>query len=363
MFPRVPQQIPGFRVRVRPTRERFRVRGPRNQVSFARGLLVPTFLVLASLANGPAFGDQLATKLKQQVNEILAGRRPLAEVELNVIGGRPDRGHLTVYGSGVGIWNREKQFALTPDEHKELLKRLVTSGLFEMPERPRPAKETEPSPDAPAILRSVGVRIGDLERVVAQTDRVWTLPALEALVADLFKLCEKPASKGTGASTLTEGLEKVAEGKLAPETLLVVLNLPPVAAGKSSKAANGFVAALEGGALTWSEQVPGEPAVTVRSALSAERIRSLAALLARSGLEKLPVNLYRERYVDLTSTVLGRVKTLQARNFAGLKPGKHPAQQEALETIIEAVLALGPPPSQGLPPGASAAGKPEGALR
>ncbi len=318
-------------------------------------------LVLFSLANGPALGDELATRLKQQVNEVLAGQRPMAEVTLDVIGGRPDRGHLTVYGSGVGILNRQKQFSLLPEEHRELLKRLVTSGFFEMPERPKPAKETEPSPDAPAILRSVGVKVGDLERVVAQNNKVWTLPALDALVADLFKLCEKPASKGTVASTLTDGLEKIAGGKLAPEALLVVLNIPPVAAGKSSEAANGVVAALEGSALTWSEQVPGKPAVTVRSFVSAERIRSLAALLARSGLEKLPGNLYRARYVDLTSSVLGRVKSIQARSFAGLKPGKDAAQQEALEKIIEAILALGPT-GQGPPSGTPTVGKAEGAV-
>jgi hypothetical protein len=329
--------------------------------SCRRSLIVPILLVLLSLGNGPALGDELAMRLKQQVNEVLDGQRPLAEVTLDVIGGRPGRSSLIVYGSGVGIWNREKQFSLTPDEHKELLKRLVASGLFEMPERPRPAKETEPSPDAPAILRAVGVKIGELERIVAQSNRVWPLPALDALVADLFKLCEKPASKGTGASTLTDGLEKISRGKLAPETLLVVLNLPPVAAGESSQAANGFVVAVEGGALTWSEQVPGRAAVTARSLVSAERIRSLAALLAGSGIEKLPGNLYRARYVDLNSTVLGRAKSIQAREFAGLKPGKLRAQQEALEKIIEAVLALGPT-GQGPPPGVSAAGKPEGAV-
>lgn len=357
----VSQEIPGARVRVWQTRERSLARGLRNRGSLGRGLIVPILLVLLSLATGPALGDELATKLKQQVNEVLAGQRPLAEVTLEVIDGRPGRGRLTVYGSGVGIWNREKQFALTPDEHKGLLKRLVTSGLFEMPERPRPVKETEPSPNPPAIIRAVGVKIGDLERVVAQTDRVLPLPALGALVVDLFRVCETPASKGRGASSLSDGLEKIAGGKLAPETLLVVLNLPPVAAGASSKAANGFVVSLEGGELTWSEQVSGEPAVTVRSPLSAERIKALAALLAESGIEKLPGNLYRERYVDLTSTVLSRVKSIQARNFVGLKPGKHPAQQEALEKIIGAVLALGPP-GQGLPPAASAAGKPEGAV-
>ncbi|HYN43994.1 MAG TPA: hypothetical protein VE129_19615, partial [Thermoanaerobaculia bacterium] len=235
---------------------------------------MPILLVLTSLANGPVLGDELATRLKQQVIEVLEGRRPLAEVTLNVVGGRPDRRSLTVYGSGVGIWNSEKQFTLTPDEHKELLKRLVASGLFEMPERPKPARNVEMNP--PVVVRSVGVRVGDLERFVSQNDRVWPLPALETLVADFFSLCEKPASKGTGASTLTDGLEKVAKGKLAPETLLVVLNIPPVAASATVPAANGVLAVLDGGRLQWTEQAPGKPADAVPVPIPAERLRSLA---------------------------------------------------------------------------------------
>ncbi|MBK9087588.1 MAG: hypothetical protein IPL90_00470 [Holophagales bacterium] len=320
---------------------------------------MPILLVLFSLADGAALGDELATRLKLQVNEVLAGQRPLAEVTLDVVGGRPDRRSLTVYGSGVGIWNREKQFALTPDEHKELLKSLVASGLFEMPERPKPARSVEMNP--PVVVRAVGVKVGDLERVVSQNDRVWALPALETLVADLFKLCGKAASTGTGASTLADGLEKVAKGKLAPETLLVVLNIPPVAASASAPAANGVLAVLDGGALKWTDQAPGKPAEAVPTPISAERLRSLAALLAEAGFDKLPPNLYRERYVDLRANVLNRVHSIQARKFAGLDSSKSLPQQKALEKIIEAVLALGPQ-GQGRPPGVPAAGKPEGAL-
>ncbi|MRR11355.1 hypothetical protein EG835_02465 [bacterium] len=101
--------------------------------------------------------------------------------------------------------------------------------------------------------------------------------------------------------------------------------------------------------------------MAVTAPISAERVRSLAALLAGSGFEKLPPNLYRERYVDLRSTVLGRVHSIQARKFAGLDPSKNATQQKALEEIIGAILALGPP-GQGRPPVASAAGKPEGAV-
>jgi hypothetical protein len=307
-----------------------------------RSLVVAVVLALVSSANGAARADVLATTLEKRVEEVLAGQRPLSEVKLEVVGGRPNRGSLVVYGSGVGVWNQEKQFVLAPEEHKELLRRLLAAGLFEMPERPRPERKAGPSPNAPVIVRAVAVRVGELERVVAQNDRVGTLPALEALVSELFALCEKPASRGTGASSLTDGLRKIAEGKLAPETLQLVLNIPPVAARAAEKARDGILVVLDGGVVTWTEQAPGSAGVAVPVPVTGERLRSLVSVLAGSGLEGFPVNLYRTRYVDLNVRVLGRARAVQARAFVGMDPAKHSAQQAALEKVIRSILALGP---------------------
>lgn len=327
------------------------------------GVLVASLLLgLVSFPSGAARGDELATTLRKRVEEVLAGRRPLSEVRLEVVGGRPNRQSLVVYGSGVGIWNQEKQFVLAPAEHKELLRRTVGAGLFEMPERPKPERNVEPSPNAPVILRAVAVRVGELERTVAQNDRVGTLPALETLVAELFRLCERRAAGGTGAATLTEGLRKVADGKLALETLQLVLNIPPVAASAAQKSANGVLVVLDGGVVTRTEQAPGSAGVATTVPVTAERLRPLVKLLAGSGIETFPVNLYRERYVDLNTRVLGRARVVQARKFAGMDPAKHRAQQAALENVIQSILALGaeaPADSAG----ASRAGEPAGGSR
>jgi hypothetical protein len=325
-------------------------------------VVLPVLLTLVTLASGVARGDELASSLKKRVEEVLAGQRPLAEVRLEVVGGRPNRRGLIVYGSGVGIWNQEKQFALAPEELKELLRRTVAAGLFEMPERPRPERSAEPSPNAPVIVRAVAVRVGELERIVGQNDRVWTLPALEALVAELFGLCEKQASEGTGAATLTDGLQKIAQGKLAPETLQVILNIPPVAAGATERAMTGVIVVLDGGVLKWTDQAPGSAGVAVPVPVTGEGLRSLVSVLAGSGLEKLPVNLFRARYVDLNVRVLGSSRSVQARAFVGMDPAKHSAQQAALEKVIQAILALAPEGS-GKTAEASRAGEPAGGGR
>ena len=307
----------------------------------ARVLVASSLFALVSFSSGAACGDELATTLRKRVEEVLEGERPLSEVRLEVVGGRPNRQSLVVYGSGVGVWNQERQFDLAPALHKELLRRTVLAGLYEMSERPKPERNVERSPNAPVIVRAVSVRVGELERTVAQNDRVGTFQALETLVAELFLLCEKPASGGTGAATLTEGLRKIADGKLAPETLQLVLNIPPVAASATQKAANGVVVVLDGGVVTRTEQAPGSAGVAVTVPASADRLRSLVNVLARSGIETFPGNLYRERYVDLNARVLSRARVVQARKFAGMDPAKHRAQQEALENVIQSILALG----------------------
>lgn len=309
-----------------------------------RGLKGVTVMMLAVivLAAVPAGADELGSQLKQRVTEVLAGTRPLSEVRLDVVWASRGRNSLTVYGSGVGVWNQEKQFKLSSRQHKKLLERLVERDYFAMPERPKPTAAPERVPQGPRVLRSVTLRVGDLERSVLQTDRVPALAVLESLVGELFDLCESEAGKGFGAASLADGLSKVAKGELAPETLRATLNLPPIAASGAQPAQAGVIVTVEGGVLTWTSLVTGGLPASVRSTPSAERVRALADVLSKQGFSAFPVNLYRARYVDVGVTVLNRSHSVMARPFAGLDPGKHAAQQEAMEKVIDAVLALQP---------------------
>jgi hypothetical protein len=94
--------------------------------------------------------------------------------------------------------------------------------------------------------------------------------------------------------------------------------------------------------------------VPVRLTPAADRLRALADLLNQQGFMAFPVNLYRSRYVDVGVSVLNQSHSTMARIFAGLDPSKHAAQQEALEKVIEAVLAL--TPSGGATPASASAG-------
>jgi len=306
------------------------------------GLAVVAFLALGI---PDARADELGDALKGRVQEVLDGKRSLAEVRIEVVAGRPNRRGLTIYGSGVGTWNQEKQFVLSPDTHRELLKKLLASGLFDMPEKPKPPRQVEMNP--PVVVRSVGVRVGELERTVSQNTRVWPLAALEQLVADLFELCRPAVERGTSAVTLTDGLEKVAAGKLAPEAFSLVLNIPPAASGPN---ADGLLAEIEAGVLTWRVQPPGKAPPVVRRALTSEQIRGIAARIAAADFERFPPNLHRERYVDLRTAVLNRVHSVQARRFARPTPADSTDRQKALDELVAAVRALEPSEAAGEEP-------------
>lgn len=288
-------------------------------------------------------GDELASQLKQRVGEVLAGSRPMSEIRVEAVWNRPDKHDLIVLGSGAGVWNLNKQFRLTDREMRAMLQLLVSRGYFELPEHPKPTKASDHVPQAPVILRAIIVRVGDLERTVAQNTRVLVLQSFDDMVSDLFTLCEKPAASGTMAETLEDGLRKVASGKLAPEVLEIVLNEPPVASTSSRAAEEGLVVVLKESVLTSTTQFPGAALLRQdRHPLPAEQVRALAAVALEGGVASLPINLFRPRYVDLQVAVLNQRKNLQARAFAGMDPGKHVAEQQSIERFVDAILALRP---------------------
>ncbi|HPC84739.1 MAG TPA: hypothetical protein P5234_11315 [Thermoanaerobaculaceae bacterium] len=298
-------------------------------------------VALVVLAGSAARGDELAARLKQRVGEVLAGERPLAEVRLELVWSKPDRRALLVLGSGVGVWNLERQFKASEKDVRAALEILRGGGYFEMDEQPRPNRAAGRQPQGPRVLRAVVLRVGDLERSVSQTDRVEPLPALETMMGEVFKLFEKTAAKGVEAASLEDGLTKVASGALAPEVLEVVVNQPPVPAAAGNPAEDGLILVVREGVVTMTVQpANGEPLREVRQAVPAERLRGLAKAAREAGVAAMPVNLYRQRYADVKVAVLRQGVQVQARQFAGMDPGAHRVQQEALERFIGAVLAL-----------------------
>lgn len=303
-------------------------------------------LLLALLGGWVGAGDDSVSALRKRADEVLAGTRPLSEVRIEVVWTKPGKHHLLVWGSGGGVWNHERQFRLSEKDLRAMLKLLVKRGFFEMPDKPKPGAPTPPrsQPQAPQVLRAVAVRIGELEKLVSQNNRVRTFQPLDDLVGELFALCEKPAAAGVSVGDLEDALAKVASGTLAPETLAITVSEPPVPPSGAQPAADGLMVRLDEGRIERIVQ-PHEGALAeTRWRLAPAEIGRIAALLREIGFSRMPGNLYRSRYADVQVVVLNQRKNVQARPFAGMDPRAHPAEQAALERIVRLLFEMHSPP-------------------
>jgi len=234
----------------------------------------------------------------------------------------------TIFGSGVGIWNGERQLVLPREGVLSLLRELAASRFAAM-------RETygEGEDEAELICR-VGL---DLDGVKKQVQQLATGPQfapLNRLAGRILAAAEAAGRAGLEASSLTDGLEKIARGELAPELLSVHVLRQSEAPG----AAEGWQLSIAGGELA-VQRHPGN-AAPQRSRLPAAELSRLAGRIAAVRLEELPVNLWAPAYTDLEVRVLGRARSLQARQFAGMTPATHGELQQRFDRLWEALEAL-----------------------
>jgi len=231
-----------------------------------------------------------------------------------------DRGHqsLRVWGNGVAICNRRSQVLLSAEEIDRLLVAVLESGFPDL--APIQGGEEEPSTSAvasprlqpPQLVCRVELELDELKAQAVQLAKGVQLVALTQLAERLLQVCETPSQLAVKATSLEDGLAKIAEGLLAPETLLLVLQHRP--------GGPGFHLKLEGVEVTIRsfdpEQGFQEP-VTVQ--LPTAEVRALALDLMRLQPSTLPSNLRSAGITELSLTILDQVKSIQAR--LSLRPG------------------------------------------
>lgn len=300
--------------------------------------VVVLFMLLAVAAGaGPAADPGVV--LEQRVAGILGGEIPLADMSIEVIWSHVGRSRLRIWGNGVGIWNGERQFRLSAEELRGVLSLFGKHGFFTMPDRPRPSKQGGVAANPPALMRSVQLTIGDVSKLVVQNSRVNTLQALEDLTRAIFEACEVAAQKGRSAASLQEGLEMLAAGKLAPEALLLVVNVPPEA--KPAERKRGMIVSIEAGSVRVVRQTHGEPpSEPEMRRITQEEVKALMGVLRESDWASMPVNIYADRYTDITVSVLQHRHMAQARRFAGKDPTTQRAERARFEKVTAAILAL-----------------------
>ena len=279
-----------------------------------------------------------AGQLAKKLHTIVQEKKVPQDLWVETIDGEgPDPREMIVYGSGVGVWAGTRQFPVTEKEMLKALKLLDRVGFASMPDRvkgPKPAHVEEGGePDSTMIMRAVTLTIGDLSKTVIQDNKAWKLESFEKLREKLVKIFRKAATQGIEASSLDDGLAKLASGALAPEVLQVLVNAPQQR-GLRSQEGQGWVLRVNHGLIEVEphslETGYGRP-VTRR--IRPEQARQIAAWLREAGFADMPPNVYDAGYTDLSVTVLGREKSIQAREFAG----RDPAAEAALRARFRAL--------------------------
>lgn len=254
-----------------------------------------------------------------------------------------------LYGDGVGIWNGERQFTVARDELLGLLERLRRAGFPAFKELYGKGEAPDAGPPAAAtrVICRVVLTLDGATHQSVQVAEGRRFPPLQALAEEVLALTREPGEAGVAAADLADGLRKVADGRLAPRTLRVLLHRKPDAAAVAAGEA-AFLLRLEGRELSVQPYRPGAGygEGSVRE-LAPEELSAVARLLVENRAGDLPDNLWAEHYTDLVVTVLDREARLQARRFAGMTPATHAEAQPRFERIYQALAELARRPFAG----------------
>lgn len=272
------------------------------------------------------------------VEDHLANKGPWNEVQIDV-SCQSNAGYRSVhvFGRGVGIWNRKRQFNLDSDRIIAMLEIFQKAGFGELLEVYGGGDDPQREPSAVKIICSVGLTVGNLTKYVLQREKGRQSKELKELANGILEICEKLARSGTAVATLGEGLSKIAQRQLAPETLELLVHRK-IQDGTQEYGVDGWLMRIEGRHATTQTLTKGEGYTDpLRLELTQEALSELAQVLLNHDVQDLPVNLYAPHYTDLVVQVLDREKNVQARQFSGMLPTTHGERQTHFENIYQAL--------------------------
>jgi hypothetical protein len=277
-------------------------------------------------------------ELQQALADVLAGKRTLDDVRIDVHwAGNVKGAAATVHGNGVGIWQRNKQFRLTKEQVLGLLKVLDEGKFLAMPDRFGGMAKPGVRPGPPErLLGGVALRIGGLSKGALQLDGGKFSDELAKLASALLDVCTRAAQNGVEATSLADGLAKIAAKKLDPLTLSVLVHRIQ---GEGT-GPDGWLFRVEGNVVTTRDKTAKGYGVPVRYEMSRKQLEELLKLLADNDAGNLPINLFATDYTDFTVNVLDKGKNLQARRFANMTPQTHGERQRQFDRIFAALERL-----------------------
>ena len=321
----------GKRVRLRGKAVEMAVEGNRH-----REIWPAELVTLQTPANDSPQAAE-ATAIERAMQELIAGKRGLEDVRLDVTWG--GRGSVTIYGAGIGVWNRSRQFTLQNAELLALLKALDEGGFVNL--KPSYGGQTRPLRGpvrgVPELLvGSVTLRAGDVTHASMQRGGGEQSKELAALAKRILDACEDTALEGVMADSLADGLGKLAAGKLHPLTMSLLMQRIE----NEGRGPNGWILRVNGRQAEVQVRSAAGISSPIRLELTDMQLDGLVTLLADQSAAELPINLYAADYTDFRVSVLQTEKSIQARKFARLTPATHGEKQKQFDRIFAALDAL-----------------------
>jgi hypothetical protein len=240
-------------------------------------------------------------------------------------------GHCRIYGDGIGLWYGAKQFSVDKSKVLSLMKttRRIRFGAFPL----RVGGEEEEGKEEREIQARISVRVGDLRHVVLVLGEEKPDKELEELARAVLAIGTKAEKRGVTIGSLNEGIEKLASGVLAPQTLEVLAQRTTSATAGPEPAENWIL--IASGKRIRDREVPrGKVATSERVfPLTDAEFRELLSLLKENKVSDLPRNLYSERYSRLRIQILNQVATVEARRFSGMSPETNPEARTRFDRV------------------------------
>ncbi|MEM7349742.1 MAG: hypothetical protein AAF657_02980 [Acidobacteriota bacterium] len=195
-----------------------------------------------------------------------------------------------LFGNGVGLWNRQRQFELGDASFRSLLVALRDAKFGSMPDAFRHGE----GPARPGIECRIALQIGEVAKQVAQPLGGEAPESFRRLADQILTVSREPGQSGVGADDLTDGLRKIASGQLASEVLTLRSNRKP---SSEQPDVEGWVLNLQGSlAFSRSFKPKSGYGPPMRLQLDEASVRALARNLAAGEL-------------NLPSEVPGKINT------------------------------------------------------
>ncbi|MCG6963656.1 MAG: hypothetical protein LJE95_10355 [Acidobacteria bacterium] len=331
------------------------MRRVRSLTIFAITLILPWAALAATGSAKPAEEHEKKTdiKLEQLLEKAKTDPATMKIVRIEAEGRLGnDLFSLVLYGAGVGIANNSRQFAVSPKTLTGAVELVLDSGFTSMPDRfgmdeeegevreGVKEKEKKDHDNPRRILRMLTVAVGDQSKTVIQDDLGDISKPLSKAVTGLVALCQEPIKSAVTVPDLAEGLKRVAAGTLAPETLFVAVNAPQIRSMAEAKDQGWAMAVEHGGIMAHTQTLQHGIGRPSRRRLTADEARSLARMLLKYDVPKLPRNISSPGYCQLTVSVLGHQRTVLVRPFAGARPAGEPANAAKFAALRKELYAL-----------------------